>query len=102
MNKTDRRCALLLSILIIGIVALTGCGSGAVDLPQTKAEVPRISPQEVQNRIGKGESILIVDARSANSYAQAHVAGAISVPLNEVASRLDELPRDREIVFYCT
>ncbi len=102
MNRTGKRLGLLLAILVIGTVVLVGCGSGTVDVPQTKEEVPRISPQEVQNRIGEGKSILIVDARSADSYAQAHVAGAISVPLNEVASRLDDLPRDQEIVFYCT
>ncbi len=49
-----------------------------------------------------GEDILVVDARSAGQYAAQHIPGSISVPLNEVEARLDEFPRDQEIVFYCT
>jgi predicted sulfurtransferase len=99
MNRRGKRSGLVLAILVVGVLALAGCGS---EVPQTKDQVPRISPREVQNRIDGGEPILIVDSRSADSYAKSHIAGAISVPLNEVESRLAELPRDQEIVFYCT
>jgi rhodanese-related sulfurtransferase len=37
-----------------------------------------------------------------NRFEARHILGAISVPLDEISSRLDEFPRDREIVFYCT
>ncbi len=65
------------------------------------AEVRRISVAETKEKADAGTALL-VDARAARSYAQAHIAGAISMPHNEVALRYTELPQDKAIVFYCT
>jgi rhodanese-related sulfurtransferase len=62
--------------------------------------VPRISPEEVKARLETGEAMVVVDARSPGEFEAEHIPGAMSVPLRDVESRLDELPRDREIVFY--
>jgi rhodanese-related sulfurtransferase len=62
--------------------------------------VPRISPEELKERLDSGEDILIVDVRSAGAYESRHIAGAISVPSHEVESRLDEFPRDQDLVLY--
>ena len=70
--------------------------------PTTSSEVPRISPEELKGRLDNGEAILVVDSRSLAEFEAGHIAGAISVPSFEVESRLDELPRDQEIVLYCT
>jgi rhodanese-related sulfurtransferase len=39
--------------------------------------------------------------RPPEEYAQGHVAGALNIPLDTLEQRLEELPRDREIVAYC-
>jgi ArsR family transcriptional regulator len=39
--------------------------------------------------------------RPAEEYAAGHIPGATSVPLPELGKRLDELPREVEIVAYC-
>jgi hypothetical protein len=44
---------------------------------------------------------IIVDVRTAQSYAEGHIAGAVSIPDAETESRLNELPKDRLIVAYC-
>ena len=59
-----------------------------------------MSPIELKGRLDDGDAILVVDARSTAAFETLHIAGAISVPVNEVQSRLDELPPDQEIVFY--
>lgn len=51
-------------------------------------------------RVGCGDCI-VLDVRPAEEYAAAHVAGAVSMPLGELERRLNELPRDRQIVAYC-
>jgi rhodanese-related sulfurtransferase len=71
-----------------------------MQIPSHDSEVPRISPETLKKRIDSGEDILIADVRSVNSYRAQHLPGAISVPLKKVASRLDEFPRDKLIVFY--
>ena len=65
------------------------------------SQVPRISVEELKERLDSGEAIVIADSRSANAFEIRHIAGAISVPETDVESHLDELPLDQEIVFYC-
>jgi 3-mercaptopyruvate sulfurtransferase SseA len=71
-------------------------------IPTSYSEVPRISPEELKERLDNGEAILVVDVRGAADFEFWHIAGAISVPSYDVESRLDELPRDKELVLYCT
>lgn len=44
---------------------------------------------------------LIVDVRTAEEYAAGHLPGAINIPIDELRSRLGELPGDRQIAAYC-
>lgn len=94
-RKTTVRFSIALLALLI---ALSACQAR----PRTQNEVPRIAPSVLKGRLDAGENLLVVDARSGDEYAEAHIAGAISVPLSDLETRLDELPRDQEIVFYCT
>jgi flagellar basal body-associated protein FliL len=64
-------------------------------------DVQRISLEETTQKMESGEAVL-VDVRSRSSYDNAHAAGAISVPEDEVDARLSELPRDKLLIFYCT
>jgi 3-mercaptopyruvate sulfurtransferase SseA len=64
-------------------------------------EVPRISVKQAQEQLARGE-ILMVDVRSKASYDRLHIEGAVSIPEDQIESRLDELDRERSIVLYCT
>jgi hypothetical protein len=64
-------------------------------------EVPRISLEEAQSKLAQGEAILI-DVRSGESFEKSHAVGAISIPEDEMGTRLNELPSDKEIILYCT
>ena len=44
---------------------------------------------------------IIVDVRSAQEYAVGHVACAIHIPLDDLRSRLSELPKNKTIFLYC-
>jgi ArsR family transcriptional regulator len=45
--------------------------------------------------------VTVLDVRPAEEYNAGHIAGAISLPLKELAQRLSDLPRNQEIVAYC-
>jgi rhodanese-related sulfurtransferase/DNA-binding transcriptional ArsR family regulator len=45
--------------------------------------------------------VLLLDVRPSEEYAAGHLPGALSIPVDELEGRLDELPRDRRIVTYC-
>lgn len=59
-----------------------------------------VDKQGLLERIGSGDCI-VLDVRPPEEYDVAHVAGALSMPLEELERRLGELPRDRQIVAYC-
>lgn len=49
----------------------------------------------------KSGKITLLDVRPEHEYNHGHIASAKSVPINELARRLKELPRRSEIVVYC-
>jgi rhodanese-related sulfurtransferase/DNA-binding transcriptional ArsR family regulator len=54
----------------------------------------------LRRRMSKGE-VTVVDVRPPEEYEAAHIRGAVSIPLPQLAKRLSELPRRREVVAYC-
>jgi rhodanese-related sulfurtransferase len=67
-------------------------------------EPSRITKEDVKRRLDAGEPIAFVDTRSHDAYskADAQIPGSIRVPPDAVEQHLDEIPRDRLIVTYCT
>ncbi len=96
-------------LAIIGLVVLVGgLFVGVVSAPAPSptptpgvpaVEVPRIEVKPAREALAAGSAVM-VDARSAEQYAQSHIAGAISIPLTETAERATELPKDKDIIFY--
>lgn len=46
-------------------------------------------------------AVIVIDVRPQSEYDQAHLPFARSMPVQEIAQRLAELPRDKDIVAYC-
>ena len=63
--------------------------------------VKRVTTIELRDALDKGQA-LVVDVRSPEAYSQSHIKGSVSIPLQEVGSRVGELPRDKTIVTYCS
>jgi rhodanese-related sulfurtransferase len=49
-----------------------------------------------------GESALIVDVRNSVEFDKGSLKGAINIPIGELEGKLDTLPRDRPVVFFCS
>jgi phage shock protein E len=61
--------------------------------------VRRAPPEKVRERLDAGATV--VDVRSAREFAGGAYRGALNIPLPVLASRLQEIPRDRPVVVYC-
>ncbi len=68
--------------------------------PPPFPEVPRISRTDLLERIEAG-TVVVVDVRDSQYYEQMHIPGSLSIPEAEIPNRLDELPKDKDIVLYC-
>ena len=73
------------------------------NIPQTEADVPRISVEDAKAAFDSGQAI-IVDVRSADSYAVGHAAGSISIPLENFENNINNLSLEKKqwIITYCT
>ncbi|MFQ5583397.1 MAG: ArsR/SmtB family transcription factor [Calditrichia bacterium] len=59
-----------------------------------------ITKEELQKRSQNNE-VVILDVRPFREYQKGHISGAVSIPLSELKTRLNELPADKEIIAYC-
>lgn len=55
--------------------------------------------EEVEPRLAEGAFLL--DVRTVGEFHRGHLDGAVNIPIDDMRSRLSELPADREIVVYC-
>lgn len=51
--------------------------------------------------LARSRKVVIVDTRPASEYASGHIAGAISVPVDQLQQRLKDLPKGKDYVAYC-
>jgi NADPH-dependent 2,4-dienoyl-CoA reductase/sulfur reductase-like enzyme/rhodanese-related sulfurtransferase len=58
-------------------------------------------PQVDVEKALEGERPFLVDVRTAQEFASGHIPGAVNIPVDELRSRLGELPRDRAFAVYC-
>ncbi|MFU8806717.1 MAG: ArsR/SmtB family transcription factor, partial [Bradymonadaceae bacterium] len=65
-----------------------------------RQDMERVDAQTLVARVREG-AVIALDVRPVEEYQNAHIPGAISIPLADLERRLDELPVNREIVAYC-
>jgi phage shock protein E len=96
LNKTRKRNLTwlwiglgILLVAAVGILAFGTKGSPSVE----------ITPAQAYTKFQQGAFFL--DVRSQEEWDQYHIKGSTLIPLDELQSRLDELPRNNEIVMVC-
>jgi rhodanese-related sulfurtransferase/DNA-binding transcriptional ArsR family regulator len=63
-------------------------------------DIEEIGREELLDRAQAGE-VVVLDVRPAEEYAAGHIPGAVSIPFDELADRIAELPDGVEMVAYC-
>lgn len=59
-----------------------------------------VEGDELVRRVRSG-AVTVLDVRPVEEYRAGHIPGARSIPMSELAGRLQEVPKDREVVAYC-
>lgn len=65
-----------------------------------RSELDEISRAELVERLAAGD-VVVIDVRPSAEFAAGHIAGARSIPVEQVADSLDALPEHVEVVAYC-
>ena len=96
--------------LSLALVAF-GCGSApdSAEVPEVMqepettevAEVREMDVDNVAKRLADGEDIFLLDVRRPDEIAEhGAIEGYVNIPIEELESRLSEVPRDKPVVTY--
>ena len=101
------------AVAIFGLLVLTACNSaerknaqnrpvsGPSAVPPPADGARRVSVTELKDLLDKGEAF-VLDVRNEASYNAGHIRGSKLIPEAEIVNHLDELPRNKMIVTYCS
>ncbi len=84
----------LVLLLILLLANIVGCSANKV------AEDVNVSIEQAVV-LWKAKEAVIIDVRTPEEYRQGHIPGVALIPLNELADRLDEIPKDKKVLLIC-
>lgn len=66
--------------------------------------VARITPEQLKEKLDRGEDIVVVDLRHSIDFEAAPhtIPGALRLSPEEIEQRHEQIPRDRDVVLFCT
>lgn len=96
---------LVLLMVLLMAVLLTAC-SGPVTASVDSTDVnPATLPATVDIKtvaaVKERDDVVLLDVREQWEYDEGHIPGVTLIPMNEVASRLSEIPTDKEVIVTC-
>jgi len=109
-----RRVSSLMAIVLLTLAGMVACNSAEKKAPspgpivsQTPGPkaptdgIRRITVVELRELMARNEAV-VIDVRNQQSYDLSHIKGAKLIPVESTANHIDELPRDKLIVTYCS
>jgi 3-mercaptopyruvate sulfurtransferase SseA len=61
----------------------------------------RVTIAELEGMLKDGTAV-VIDVRNQAAYDQGHIPGSRLIPAGEIVNHINELPRDKMIVTYCS
>ena len=107
LARLDRRA--FISTLVDGVparplnmTAIEATNRGLADMAWAMlASTPPVREIDIDALEARPPDTVVLDVREPEEYAHGHVPGAVSLPQADLASRLDEVPRDRPVMLVC-
>jgi rhodanese-related sulfurtransferase len=87
--------AMILALAVAPAILLSGCAGQSAESSSPR-ETP---PRDPHALVAEGATLL--DVRTQAEYDARHLEGAVLIPVDQVAARSSEIPRDRPVVVYC-
>jgi phage shock protein E len=63
--------------------------------------VPMLSASELNQKIKNGKRPFVLDVRQSEEFRDGHIQGAKLIPLGELKQKIQDLPKQREIICVC-
>jgi membrane protein DedA with SNARE-associated domain len=94
----------LMLLLVAALAFYVGYKFAARQKFLRELRISRIRPEELKEKLDAGEALTIVDLRHSMDFEAdpETIPGAFRMDTNELQQSDDRLPRDREVILYCT
>lgn len=96
-----KRFWLLLVTLIILPVTAAACGGGESAADGYENTEVKHAYQHWSQGDASAVAFVFIDVRTADEYAEDHIAGAKLIPVQELAARMGEVTKDKQVYLYC-
>ena len=63
--------------------------------------IKEVESPQLADQIKENDDLVIIDVREMHEIARGTIQGAIAMPMATVPLRLNEIPKDKEVVFIC-
>jgi membrane protein DedA with SNARE-associated domain len=67
-----------------------------------KLSVARITAEELRDKLDAGEDVMIIDVRSAREADLFSIPGALRISIEDLEEQHAEIPRDRDVILFCS
>ncbi|CAJ65360.1 MULTISPECIES: rhodanese-like domain-containing protein [Frankia] len=64
-------------------------------------QIPAVSVADLPADLSADGAPLLVDVREPDEWSAGHIADALHIPMGELVTRLDEVPREQDVVVVC-
>jgi membrane protein DedA with SNARE-associated domain len=94
----------VLTVLIFGVAAYATYKYVQRQLFLKKLRIARLHPRTLKQMMDEGDPLVVVDLRNVHDYEEDRrvILGAIRMNPAEIDSRHHDIPRDRDVILYCT
>jgi rhodanese-related sulfurtransferase/DNA-binding MarR family transcriptional regulator len=108
-RRDGRRILYRLAGADVAALVVQLCAVAETHRPEVRSELAAALPTDDVRLMDRTEllaasdagRVVVLDVRPSEEYASGHLPGAVSIPLDELADRLSEVPPDVEVVAYC-
>ena len=107
-NSKSNTLSLSLLLLIMAMLTVAGCAPAPVAAPAAAPVAAQSSTASLPAEISVAEAAarrdagaFILDVRQPDEWNEAHVPGSTLIPLDQLEARVNEVPKDKEVVVIC-
>lgn len=79
----------------------SGCGFGEKTVEGYENVQVKHAFQHWNQGVSSAVAFEFIDVRTAEEYAEGHIDGAKLIPVQQLAERLNEVPKDKQVYIYC-
>ena len=116
-HRSYRRSVVTALAVLLGGVAMaanaaepaaaTKAASVPAAVPAASAPAPQVALPDMsqaallEHQAKHADHLFVLDVRSPEEFREGHVPGAVNVPYDQIAARIAEVPKDKDVVLYC-